>query len=165
MDEETRARREIIFKVLGWGGVVYLLVTGFALNQHSLFELNPPERNEQLYETQISHADALDRQSNALRETDPVGAAKLRVDAAKIRVEVGEARKDQSDSWYRAAGLIVAVVIYSVAYPLIVWLVYTRTDSGGTLTESDPIPLRLALVYAIAMGLLTSVAALTTAYQ
>lgn len=165
MDEETRSRREIIFKVLSWGSVIYFLIVGFALNQHGLFELTPPEGNERLYQAQLVHVDALDKKSDGLKAEDPVEAARLGVEAAKIRAEVDEARKGQSDSWYRAVGLVVGVIIYALVYPLLILLVYRRTDPEGTLAERDPIPLRDALIYGITLSILTSTAAVMTAYQ
>ena len=39
MELDRAARRELTLKVLGWGTVVYFLITGFALHQHALFEL------------------------------------------------------------------------------------------------------------------------------
>jgi hypothetical protein len=156
---------EIIFKVLGWGTAVYILIIGFASSQHHLFELNTPEEQHRLYDAQIVYAEVLDGKSDRLKERDLAEATKLNVDAAKIRMEVAQVKNDESDSWYRAVALIIASLIYSVIYPLIIWFAYRRTDPKRTPAERYPIPLRVALIYGVTMSLLTSVTAAMTAYQ
>jgi hypothetical protein len=158
-------RREIIFKVLGWGAAFYLLVVGFATSQHHLFELNTPEEQHRLYRAQIVYAEALDRKSDHVKGQDLVEATKLSVDAAKIRMEVRQAKKDGSDGWHRAVALVAISLICSVTYPLAIWLVYRRTDPEGALAKRDLIPLRAALIYGVTVSLLTFAAAIGTAYQ
>lgn len=157
--------REIIFKVLGWGTAVHILIIGFASSQHHLFELNTPEEQHRLYQAQIVYAEVLDRKGDQVKERDFAEATKLNVDAAKIRMEVAQAKEDESDSWYRAVALILVSLIHSIIYPLMIWFVYRRTDPEGTLAERYPIPLRVALIYGVTMSLLTSVTAVMTAYQ
>lgn len=165
MDERGRTRQELVLRVLGWGTVVYFLITGFALDQHALFELNPPPSAVRLHKTQTVYADALEGKSRQLGQTDTVEAANLAMQAAKIRAEVDAAIKDQSDSQGRAIALIVGVMAFSLLYPLLIMAIYRRTDPDGTLAADDLIPLRAALVYGIAMSIVTAAAAISTAYE
>jgi hypothetical protein len=165
MEMDGAARREVIFKVLGWGTIVYILIIGFALDKHALFELRSPPASARLQQAQRTHADALDSKAQSLVKTDPVASADLQAQAAKIRFEVDSAVKDQSDSRFRAIGLIVGTTAFALLYPALIYLTYRRTDPTGTLAPSDLIPLKAGLGYGIFMSVITTVASLTTAYQ
>ncbi|HEY5839398.1 MAG TPA: hypothetical protein VIT19_10220 [Pyrinomonadaceae bacterium] len=204
MDEKLR--REMIFKVLGWGTFVYLIVVGYSINQSGLFEFRSDTRQdvvdskgklhkafEELENAQFERADQLEseaRESNDRitrrvaeakaspedameakdrekkeqpREDKFSDAAKLKVEAAQLRMDVFLAREQRMDSHQRAQGLIGGALFYGlVLYPVLVWGVYKRTDPGVG-TEKDVIPLKWALVYAFAMGILTCVVAYRTA--
>ena len=98
------------------------------------------------------------------REEKLSDAAKLKIEAAQLRMEVYLAREQRKDSHQRAQGLIFGAFIFGlVMYPLLVWGTYKRTDPGGGSTERDVIPLKWALAYAFAMGLLTILVAYRTA--
>jgi hypothetical protein len=165
VDERSRLRQELVLRVLGWGAVVFFLVTGFALDQHALFELFPPPGASQLQAAQTAYAAALDGQSAQARQSDPVAAASLAAEAAKIRAEVDSAVKDQSDSRGRAMMLIVGALTYAVVYPLLIMATYRRTDPDGTLAAGDLIPRRTALIFGITMSVVTAVVAVSTAYE
>lgn len=162
MNENDRIRRELILKVLGWGTVVYFLLTGYALNQHELFELKAPLGATRLHQAQTAHADALDAKARSLAQSDPVAATDLRAQAAKLRFEVDTAVKDQSDSRFRAIGLIAGTLAFALLYPFLILATYRRTEPR---TSPDLIPLKAALAYGITMSILTTTAALTTSYQ
>jgi len=165
MDDRSRLRQELVLRVLGWGTVVFFLITGFALDQHALFELLPPPGASQLQEAQTAYAAALDGQSARARQSDPVEAAKLAVEAAKIRAEVDSAVKDQADSRGRALALIAGALAYAVVYPLLILATYRRTDPDHTLPADDLIPRRAALIFGITMSIVTAVVAVSTAYE
>jgi hypothetical protein len=132
VDAQGAARQELVLRVLGWGTVVYLLITGFALDQHAMFELKPPPGAARLHRAQTAHADALDTKSRALARTDPVQSADLAAQAAKIRFETDGARKDQSDSRFRAVALIAGVLAFALLYPALILAAYRRTGPTGT---------------------------------
>ncbi|MGP3959110.1 hypothetical protein ACTWPT_24170 [Nonomuraea sp. 3N208] len=165
MDERRKTRQELVLRVLGWGTVVYFLITGFALDQHALFELNPPPSAVRLHEKKSAYADALESKSRQLDKTDTVEAANLAMQAAQIKAEADAAIKDQSDSRGRAFALIAGTVAFSILYPLLIVATYRRTDPDGTLAADDLIPLRAALVYGIVMSIVTAAAAIMTAYE
>jgi hypothetical protein len=165
VDERGAVRQELVLRVLGWGTVVYFLITGFALDQHALFELSPPPGIERLHQAQTAHAEALEAKGRRLAETDPVESADLTAQAAKIRFEIAGTVKDQSDSRYRAIALIVGALAFALLYPLLILATYRRTDPQGTQSSSDLIPLKTALAYGITMSIIITTAAVTTAYQ
>ncbi|MEO3789049.1 hypothetical protein ABGB14_02490 [Nonomuraea sp. B10E15] len=165
MDEHRKTRQELVLRVLGWGTVVYFLITGFALDQHALFELNPPPLAARLYEKKIAYADALEGKSRQLGKTDTVEAANLAMQAAQVRAEVDSAIREESDSRGRAIALIAGGVAFSTLYPLLIVVTYRRTDPDGTLAADDLVPLRAALLYGIVMSVVTAAAAIMTAYE
>ena len=154
MDENLKYRRELIFKVLAWGTIVLLIVWGYSLTQSSLFELKGAENEEAALETELEIATA---QLN--------NNAKEKVDAAQLRLENYRAKKVRDDSKWRAVGLIIGASIYCMIYPILVWLVYKRTDPGVGTTEKDIVPLRAALIYAMVMSLSTFITAFLTAWR
>lgn len=164
MDERGATRQELVLKVLGWGTVVYFLITGYALDQHALFELRSPPGSVRLQQAQIAHADALDAKARSVARSDPVHAADLTAKAAKIRFDVDNAAKERSDSRYRAIALIGGALLFAVLYPLLILATYRRTTFQGA-QSSDLISLRAALIYGIAMSVITTTAAVSTAYQ
>jgi hypothetical protein len=145
--------------------VVFFLITGFALDQHALFELVQPPGASRLQEAQTAYAVALEGQSAQARQSDPVEAASLAVEAAKIRAEVDSAVKDQTDSRSRAVALIAGALAYAVIYPLLILVTCRRTDPDGTLAAGDLIPRRTALIFGITMSVVTAVVAVSTAYE
>lgn len=165
MEETARLRLELILRLLGWGTIVYFLIIGFALNQHGMFELRSAPGADSLRRAQETQAEILDRRGDQLHVTDPVTAADLRVQAAKIRVEVSDRLREQSDNRGRAVALLIVVTAYAVAYPLMILVLYRRTDPDGSLATRDLISRRVAVTYGIVMSVLTTVAAAGTAYQ
>ncbi|MFC4054521.1 hypothetical protein ACFOY4_32935 [Actinomadura syzygii] len=162
MDENDGIRRDLVLRVLVWGTVVYFLLIGFALDQHALFELKAPPGAARLHQAKTAHADALDTKAQSLAQTDPVAATDLRAQAAQIRFEIDTAVKDQSDSRYRAIGLIAGTLAFALLYPFLIYATYRRTEPRGS---SDLIPLKAALAYGVTMSVLTTTAAITTSYQ
>ncbi|MEU9020318.1 hypothetical protein [Actinomadura sp. NPDC048394] len=165
MELDGATRRELILKVLGWGTLVYFLIIGFALQEHALFELRAAPGAARLQQAQRAHAGALDSRARSLAATDPVTSADLRVQAAKIRFEVDTAVHDQSDSRFRAIGLVIGTTAFALLYPALIYLTYRRTDPTGTLAASDLVPLKAALAYGVVMSTITAIAGFTTAYQ
>ncbi|MEO3928483.1 hypothetical protein ABGB07_32135 [Micromonosporaceae bacterium B7E4] len=165
MEETARFRFDLILRVLGWGTVVYFLITGFALNQHEMFELRPAPGADSLRRAQETQADLLERRGDELQATDPVAAADSRVQAAKIELEVGNALREQSDNRGRAIALLVGVSAYAITYPLMILAMYRRTDPDGSLAARDLIPRRVAVGYGIVMSVVTTLVAAGTAYQ
>lgn len=61
--------------------------------------------------------------------------------------------------------MLIVVTAYAVAYPLMILVLYRRTDPDGSLATRDLISRRVAVTYGIVMSVLTTVAAAGTAYQ
>lgn len=150
-------RHEVVLRALGWGTVVYFLITGFALGRHALFELKAQPGLAQLQRAQTAHADALDAMGRTLARSDQAQAADLAAQAAKIRFEVAAAAKERSDSRYRAIGLITGALVFAVLYPLLILAAYRRTDSGD-VASPDLVPLKAALAYGIGTSVVTATA-------
>lgn len=180
MDEKVRFRHETIFKVLAWGTVIYFLVLGYSVHESGLFEWHAPYVPvfEDLDKAKNEQATRLDSEARELEDSirgNPAEvvdaqqknkaseAAKLKVEAAQLRTEIYLAQEERKDGHERARGLVIAAFVYSVTYPVIVWLVYKRTRTG--VTEKDVVPGAVAVAYAIFMSIATCVTALMTALR
>lgn len=158
--DKLKYRREIIFKVLSWGTIVWLLVWSYSLNQSGLFEWNSPTA----LETELNMA----KKAQAAQRLDDLNKVnanviQLRADIAAINVDVAKAEEEQKDKNRRGFGLILAAAFYAFFYPLIVWTVYKRTDPGKEIPKDDLFSLKEAMSYAIYMGISTLVIALLIA--
>jgi hypothetical protein len=157
---------EIIFKVLGWGTAIHLLVIGYSLDKSALFELQAPKEKGflQVDEAKKKHTEQLEIEADSIPNSDKSPeAAELRVQAAEMRAAVHRDQEEQNDGWFRAVGLMVGVFIYCLIYPVLVWLVYKRTETGGGAAEKDVVPLGAALTYGISISLATFYIAVATA--
>lgn len=170
MDEKLKYRRELIFKVLSWGTIVYLLVLGYAVNQSSLFEMKPAASEE--IDLEVKKKRQVEQLNDEAGLSTNSNATKARVEAAKINMEIYKANEERDDAWWRGLGLACGSVIYSLIYFFVVCLIYRGTDpriwfkkTGSRAADEDVIPFWLALPYALFMGVVTSVAALMTAYR
>jgi hypothetical protein len=180
MDEKLKFRRETIIKVLTWGTVIYFLVLGYSVNQSGFFEWHAPDVQvfKDLDDAKKEQARRLESEATKLEASTPRNvaegvdaepkdkaseAAKRRVEAAQLRVDVYLAQEERKDGKERAKGLIIGAFVFSLMYPIVVWLVYKRTGTGAT--EKDVVPQGVAIAYAIFMSIATCWTALATALQ
>lgn len=182
MDEKLKFRHETIFKVLAWGTVIYFLVMGYSVNQSGLFEWQAPDVSvfKDLDGAKKEQATRLDSEATKLEASitrnvaEVIGpeqkdraseAAKLRVEAAQLRADIYLAQEERKDGRERAKGLIIGAFVYSLMYPIVVWLVYKRTGLDKGVTEKDVVPLGVAIAYSIFMSIATCWTALATALR
>ena len=170
MDDTRKFRHEMIFKVLAWGTVIYFFVLGYSVNQSGLFEWHAPDVQvfKDVDEAKKEQATRLETEAKKLEDSqqkknEPYEVGKRRVEAAQLRMEIYLAQEERKDGRERAKGLIIAAFVYSIAYPIVVWLVYKRTGTG--VTDKDVIPVGVAVPYAILMSIATCWTALATALR
>jgi hypothetical protein len=170
MNDGREFRREMILRILGWGMAVHLLVIGYSVSHSDLFELWIPDPTLflALDAAQMKQIQILEDDAKALWGSSECGdtqkAVYLDVQAAQIKMDMLLAQEKRKDNWYRAVFLIAGVLLYSIVYPVGIWLTYQRTDPGLTATGEDFISLRTALTYGIVMSLITLLVAFLTAW-
>ncbi len=85
MDENIKAKHELMTKMLSWGMIVYFLVFGYSLNQHALFELFPTPEQTNVVLAKRNRAEKLREKSNSEPDTDK--SSEFRVKAAEADLE------------------------------------------------------------------------------
>ena len=170
MDETQKSRHDMILKVLAWGTVIYFFVLGYSVNQSGLFEWHAPDVQvfKDVDRAKEEQATRLETEAKTLEDSEqkkaePSEVGKRRVEAAQLRMENYLAQEERKDGRERAKGLIIAAFVYSLMYPVVVWLVYKRTGTG--VTGKDVVPVGVAVAYAIFMSIATCWTALATALR
>lgn len=170
VDENPKLRREIIFKVLGWGTIVYFLVLGYSMDPSGLFELRIPQQAVDLQRAKLDEAAQLektldqipipdsskpaaeDKKVETVEETK-AKVAETKAKVAKLRLEAHRLEEEWRDGWSRAVGLIAGTALYAVIFPVVVFFAYKKVYPEAAKT--DLIPMRIAIPCAVIMSALT----------
>ena len=159
MDDNAKAKHEVMTKILSWGMIVYFLVFGYSLNQHALFELNPTPEQQKVVEAKKLRAEILRKKSASEKDEDK--SSELRVKAAETDLEAGNLEDEMRDGIGRAKGLIIAATIFFVGYVGLVYFFYEKFKSAMT---DYFVSRKLAIIYAVFIGLSIWITAFMTAY-
>lgn len=159
MDDNTKAKHELMTKILSWGMIVYFLVFGYSLNQHALFELNPTSEQQMVADAKKLRAETLRRKSDSEKDGDK--SSEFRVKAAEAELEARNLEDEMRDGIGRAKGLIFAATIFFVCYVVLTWLFYKKFKSEMT---DYFVPRKIAMGYAVFIGLSVWITAFLTAY-
>ena len=150
MDENTKAKHELMTKILTWGTIVFFLMVGYALNYHEKFEFFPSGEQKQVVSAKQEQAAALRAESKMLKETnDFVKAAEFNVKAAEADFEARTSSDDMRDAFNRALGLVFAALCFSVFYFFLLRKFYEKFENEmSTYVVSK----KVALWYAVVIG-------------
>jgi len=150
MDDNVKAKHELMTRILSWGMIVYFLVLGYSLNQSSSFELCPNPAQEKLVKAKEHQANVLREQSN--QNTDQSNAntkAAENVKAAELDLEAIKIKDGVYDGQRRAGGLIIAATVFFIFYVFLIYKFYQKFE----LEMSDyVVSKKTALIYALFIG-------------
>lgn len=160
MDDNVKAKHELMTKILSWGMIVYFLVLGYSLNQSALFELRTNKDQEKLAVANREQAKLIREQSN-LNNSDAKTKVTENIKAAKLDYEAKKLEDEICDGKRRSGGLIIGATVFFIFYLLLIHKFYQKfkTEMNDYFVSK-----KVVMFYAVFIGLSIWVTAFMTAY-
>ncbi len=163
MDENVKAKHDMMTKILGWGTVIYIIVLGYSFDQHAMFEYCPTKEQKAVAQAKRNKAEKLRTESNSsLNNSNKVDLSELKVKAAESDLEAKIIEDDMCDGRVRAVSLVLGVAGFFILY---FWLVFMFYRKYETEMLSYVFPEKAALIYVALVGIITLVLAILIGFR
>ena len=150
MNDTERFRNDKVFTILTWGTAAFLLMVGFAMERHGLFELWPVKVPAAVTEAE--------QELLTLCETTPT------LEALQTRLAIARAKATETDeaedAKLRSYGLLVCAVAWLYLFPRAIRLPYKNLSP-----ENQIIPRGKATAYGVALGLANLIIAILVCWK